>query len=380
MKLAIIHFLPLEYYPPVTNLLDYLVNYPSNKFEKIKVFSTTNNKKRKNYQFPIQLPHKSIRRTPFPNEKNNSISRIIKYLKFNLQTLILLTFLKPDKILYFESYSAWPVYVYARYINRKVRIFIHNHEYSSKDWYQNTMKQVRYFHKLERKWLYPKAVWNSQTNPDRLDFFHRDHPYLNKEQLRVMPNYPPKTWQTSTKKKINTKDSSPLKLVYVGSLSFQSTYLKEVCEWIIKQNGKIHLDIFSFNLYDDVKSYLSNLSYEFINFHEKGIEYNDIPNILPEYDVGLIFYKAYSRNVTNCVSNKFYEYVALGLDVWFSQVMTTTNQHTNINSFPKVIPVDFENLDKFDWKSAASHEGLQHKPTNFFCEDIYEELVDKIIV
>jgi hypothetical protein len=49
------------------------------------------------------------------------------------------------------------------------------------------------------------------------------------------------------------------------------------------------------------------------------------------------------------------------------------------STFPKVLSVDFENLNNLNWQKATNHEGLEYKPTNYFCEDVYGELVDFMI-
>ena len=406
-KLAILHFLPLEYYPPVTNFLDYLNSDHHNDFENIKVYSTYNIKERKEYRpldkevigsigKEVDRPENStsvlktkrsknlitLYRSPFPKATNHSIIRLLKYLHFNIFTLFGLVIYRPNSLLYFESYSAWPAYFYTRFFNRKCRIFIHNHEYADKKWYVTTMKQVRYFHQLERKWLYPRAVWNSQTNEDRLRLFWNDHPKLKLESLKVMPNYPPKKWKESLlSPKIHDKHSinDPLKIVYIGSISFQNTYILKFCNWIEEQNGEIIFDIYSYNLYEDVKNFLRSLNSSYINYFEEGIEYSRIPEILNNYNVGVIFYTAYSDNVINCVSNKFYEYFACGLDVWFSDIMRSTHSLVTKNTYPKVVPVDFEKLDEFDWQKAFDKEGFTNKPSEYYCEEVYEELVKELL-
>lgn len=385
IKIAIIHYLPLEYYPPVTNLMDTLAGTHPKKIESIKVYSCHDVKGREKYQ-----PHSTekstkciaIRRSPFPRDTDNALIRLYKYIHFNLFTLVGLLLQRPTSILYFESYSAWPTYIYSRFFNRKCRIFIHNHEYADKGWYATTMHQVRYFHRLEKKWLYPRAVWNSQTNSDRLQFFHNDHPTLRPETLRIMPNYPPRSWkfQIETVSPGTPKLHKPniLKIVYVGSLSFHNTYLKEFCNWVIQQNGRVQFDIYAYNLYNNVKEYLNNLGSPNINYFDDGLEYNNIPMVISNYDVGIIFYKAYSQNVINCISNKFYEYFACGLDVWFSAVMKSTHRHATDNTYPKLIPVDFEDLHQFDWQVAINKKGMTQKPSEYFCEDAFQPLIKEL--
>jgi hypothetical protein len=288
--------------------------------------------------------------------------------------------------------------MYTKYCNRKCRIFIHFHEYASKQWYQTTMKQVRYFHHFEKKWLFPRATWISQTNSDRLQFFHQDHPYLKKEQLHVMPNYPPKSWRirelaqkhisklhnkpvakSQQANQLISSKANPLKLIYVGSLSFQSTYLKELCEWVVLQNGKVQFDVYAYNLYTDVKDYLKNMNSPYVNYYEEGIAYNDQPKVLSQYDVGLILYKAHNQNYTYNAPNKLFEYLACDLDVWYPEVLQGPKPYVTKNSFPKVVPVDFEDLENFDYTKAIDKEGLEYKPSVYFCKEVYGEMVDEII-
>ncbi|WP_289055254.1 hypothetical protein [Carboxylicivirga marina] len=404
IKLVILHYLPIEYYPPVTNLIDYLASERVGDIKQVKVYSTHNVKGREEYQVSrykyqdlkkivdkeIDRSSLIIKRSPFPKESDNSLTRLLKYLHYNLLTLIGLIIYRPNDLLYYESYSAWPVYIYTKYFNRKCRLFIHFHEYASKDWYATTMKQVQYFHRLEKKWLYPRAQWISQTNNDRLQFFHNDHPYIKEEQLRVMPNYPSKDWLkvkgegykekgtklTPTPSTLNLK---PVKLVYVGSLSFQSTYLRELCEWVLNQNGQVLFDIYAYNLYEDVKSYLKGLNSAWVNYYEQGVEYNEQPKLLAQYDVGLILYKAHNQNYTYNAPNKLFEYLACDLDVWYPNVLQGPKPYDTTTTYPKVIPVDFEHLDVFDWRKAINNDGCKYKASDYFCEEVYKELVDEIV-
>lgn len=166
--------------------------------------------------------------------------------------------------------------------------------------------------------------------------------------------------------------------MYVGSLSFQNSYLKEFCNWVINQNGLIQFDIYTYNLFADVKEYLNNLASPNINYYEEGVEYKKIPMVISFYDIGIIFYKPYSANVINCVSNKFYEYLSCGLDVWFSEVMVSTHQHVTNGTYPIVIPVDFENLSQFNWQVAIDKKDKAHKPSDYYCEQVYLKLIKEI--
>lgn len=69
-------------------------------------------------------------------------------------------------------------------------------------------------------------------------------------------------------------------------------YTKELYDWIEAQSGKITLDIYSNNIYDDVGKYLENTRSKFINLYP-GKSYDKLPKILCQYDVSIIFYKPY---------------------------------------------------------------------------------------
>lgn len=406
MKLAIIHYQPLEYYPPVTNLIDYLAKRPSDRFISVRIYTCINVKGRQKYSCrqedigleinknkkikettTINKSHSSfsITRSSFPKESDNGLTRLLKYLHYNLLTLIGLIFYRPNKLIYYESYSVWPVYIYTKYFNRKCHLFIHNHEYESKKEYEKMMTTVKYYHTLEKKWLYPKAQWISQTNADRLKLFHQDHPLISKEVLKVMPNYPPRSWQTKRmgkneiykSQKLNTIGHQPkaIKMVYVGSLSFQSTYLKEVCEWVQKQDGKVQFDVFAYNLYSDIKTYLQELNSPYINYYEQGIEYNEQPKLLDKYQVGLILYKSHNQNFTFNAPNKLFEYLACGLDVWYPDVLQGPQAYNTSNTYPKVVAVDFEQLNAFNWQQAIDKTDCEYKPAEYYCEDVYKQLV-----
>lgn len=383
-KLAIIHYMPLEYYPPVTNLIDYIATEHSDKFRHLKIYSCHNIKKRIPYTISSSVKGNpksvaNIVRFPFPKDNESSPIRLFKYLYFNIFTIFSLILFKPDTILYYESFSVWPAWFYTKFINRNCRIFIHNHEYASPEWYQRSMRLVKQYHKLEKKWLYPKAVWISQTNEKRLSYFLMDHLGLSTSTLHILPNYPPKRWKSVAKQNIDKSDNAPLKIVYVGSLSFHSTYIKEFCEWVLKQDGKIEFHIYSYNSYSDVNSYLKSLNAKVIRFYDGGIEYMQQPAILHRYDVAVILYNPVNINYTYNAPNKLFEYLACGLDVWYPDKMKGPEPYKRDSVYPKVLSIDFENLDSFSWKAAISREGLKEEKSAYYCEEVYKELVEAIL-
>lgn len=362
-KLAIIHYMPLEFYPPIINVLDVLSL--EDKL-KIKVWSTDNNKQRKKYKNKIY----KISRVSFPNLKDSRIIRLLKYFLFNLNCFFGLVIQNPDKIVYFETYSAWPVYWYLKLFGKYKQLFIHYHEYSSPEWYMQNMVLIKRYHQLEKQYLFKKAMWISHTNLDRVGLFLKDHKNVSAHQMQVLPNYPPLKWQKHYKKVLRHEDSIT-KLVYVGSLSLTSTYLKEFCNWVIDQKGAYTFNIYAFNLHDDTIEFLNNLNTELITFHEKGLDYDAIPQTLSNYDIGIVFYKNYSDNVTYCAPNKLFEYMACGLTVWYAKGLEGIKPYQS----EQVKPVDFEALDSANLFNPSIFEKKKEFCNQFNAEHALKPLI-----
>jgi len=365
-KIAIIHWLPLEYYPPVTNLLDYL---SKNNKARYVVFSSDNLKKRKPYFNDVI----SIVRYTFPVSQENIIFRLWKYLLFNIGVLIRLIIFKPEKILYFEPHSAGVVYWYRKFFNEKLALLIHYHEYyEPAQFEQRGMRLVKRYHQYEREFLYEKASWISQTNEKRVELFLRDCPEADTNVVKVLSNYPPQSWLTIAKQQ--PKKAMPLKCVYLGSVALKDSYIKEFCEWIINKRDQATLDIYSYNIPKDTVEFLLTLKEESIQLFDSGIQYQEIPDVLGKYQIGLILHKGDTLNYVYNAPNKLFEYLACGLDVWFPKAMIGIYPYERNDSVPKVIGVDFTKMNKFDIDKAIERNGLPWKPYMFCYEDVLPEL------
>lgn len=370
MKLAIVHFRPLEYYPPVHNLIRYLSENTPDFI--IEVYTTNNHSGLKKISYEAPAIHRMV--TIMPQQAK--WIRFLKYFYFNLYTFFSILLNKPDRLIYFETISSFPVFLIKRFFYRKMPIFIHYHEYTSPQQYQTAMFLERFFHHRE-PYLYKKAKWISHTNPDRLSLFANDHKEIDfTGKLFDLPNFPPQRWHKSTRKALN-KSKSSLKLVYVGSLSLKNMYAKELFDWIHQQEGKVRLDVFSINIRKEVLDYLKKINCTDIHF-KGGVAYDDLPNVLPDYHVGLVLYNGNSLNFTYNAPNKLFEYLACDLDVWFSSDLISSYPYINTQTYPKTIKVDFKALPSFNWKKAVDRKGLPHHPTEYFCERVLTKLVDQL--
>jgi len=328
--------MPLEYYPPVTNFLNVIAKHAF----FVKVWTTHNTKKRITYH---NEKLKNINRSPFPEKSDNVLKRVFKYFCFNISCFIGLVKYKPEAILYYESYSVYPVFLYMKFFGKATKLYIHYHEYEDRESYKNGMKLVKYYNELEKKFLYGRASWISQTNKERLHMFASDHPKLPSEVLKIMPNYPPKIWSSQVNGK--SKASKDIIItVYVGSLSLKDTFIREYCDWVLNQNGKVCFHVYAYNLDDDTIAYLSSLNTDYIVFYTKGVEYNKMPALLADYDIGLILYKAHTKNYKHNAPNKLFEYLACKLLVLYPDVMSGMALYQSDN----VIRLNFEQIPSFN--------------------------------
>lgn len=364
-KIAVVHYQPLEYYPPVTNFLD-IASKKENL--KIGIWTTHNLKKRKIYE---QEEVDFISRNKMPNPKEHPIKRLLKYLDFNLRCLVGLVLFSPDRILYFETYSVWPVYIYLRFFNRSAELFIHYHEYFNPQWYQEGMKTLKIYHKWEVDFLYKRAVWISQTNEDRIQLFVEDNPKFDSAKMQILPNFPPGRWSHTN---LKSKIMEPLRTVYIGTLTVENSYLKEYCDWVMSQKGKVCFDIYGFNYNVNTLTYLKGIDSPFIKFFEEGVDYQEIPLVLKQYDVGLILYTAENENFKYNASNKLFEYLVCGLQVWYSDKMLGIKPYENLN----VVKVNFEKLEGFEYQNVTEDEHCLE--LDFTAELALEPLINKLVL
>lgn len=362
--MVIIHFLPLENYPPIINLLNTIDNLESG--EDITVITTNNSVGLK----PIYCKNIKIKRIGqiYPQP----YLRILHYLKFYIFGLITLLVRRPRKILWYETLSSLPAIIYYYLTWEKPKLFVHYHEYMSPEEIREGMVLVHWLHKVENK-VYPNISWLSHTNELRLELFLNEHKMVKRDISKVLPNFPPQVWNKENPSK---EFSQPIKLVYVGSFaSFETIYIKEFVRWLEHNQPHFTLDIYSFEIPDEIKVYCSipNL------FFKGKLQYDQLPSILPQYDIGLILYKGHIKNYLLNAPNKLFEYLACGLDVWFPKKMIGTHPYTIEQSYPKVIPVDFDSLDHFNWKEAVNHDKLRYAPVQFYAEKALSPLITMLI-
>jgi hypothetical protein len=345
------------------NWLNYLSDHAGHGME-IRVFTRSPQSGMQKYNSPAK-PIK-IDRSANPKSQN-FVYRYWGYLNFYFSTITKMVLWKPDILLYYETLSSFPAIVYKKIFNSRCCLLVHYHEYTSQEEYKNEMILNRWWHALEKK-TYPLYQWVSHTNQDRMELFLKDNKKIMIPNTHVLPNYPPAGWQ---KKNIPDQIGLPVKFVYVGALSLETMYVKEFAEWVSGLNGKATWDIYSNNIAEDAKLYFSLLQNKNIHFHG-GVNYYLLPGIFKNYQVGVILYKGHIPNYVYNVPNKLFEYFACGLDVWFPHSMKSSLPYATENHYPKILAVDFGNLDQLNLLSAVSHLGLVYKASSFYANEQFD--------
>jgi hypothetical protein len=371
-RLAVVHWFPIEYYPPATNLLNFLSN---EKAITVACYTTHNPKKRK----PFKNDNITIVRDDFPSADKSKWQRLLCFLSFQIWTTLRLIATWPKTVIYIEPQSAFPVAAYAA-INWRAKIFCHHHEYHDPVQFNRPgMLLARFNHKIEKAFLFRRCVWISHTNEKRMELFKRDIPALNDSVLKILPNYPPKSWlKHGSSTRADAQSSGPLKLVYVGSLSTTTTFIEELVQWVASANGSATLDVYCYNSDSSISKLFEKSNPPHVRFHSEGIEYEAIPNKLVEFDVGVILYKGETTNYAFNATNKLFEYIAVGLDVWYPEEMRGVKPYQDLTTSPRIVEVDFKQSESL----SSARDNFYPRPPfvakEYYCEEALSSLYQEI--
>jgi hypothetical protein len=251
-SLVIVHFQPLEKYPPVVNFIRFVQQQPDYQKE-LHVITTHSGDGKALINFPGVQVHRVVKW-----KNRNRIQRLLFYVFFNIKSLWLLLKYRPHKLLYYETLSAFGPWIYKKWINKKSSLYIHYHEYTSVQEYKTGMALNRWLHEKEKQ-LYPVASWISHTNDDRMKFFLKDIGAPLSLPAYILPNYPFSTWKdiASTVKR---NGDQRIAFVYVGALSMQTMHTQQMAEFLAAHKDKCYWDIYSDNHTSEAIGFLKALN------------------------------------------------------------------------------------------------------------------------
>jgi hypothetical protein len=366
-RIAVVHWLPLEQFPPVENLLKELGRGDD---VTVRCFTTRNDR---------GLPDldtggiKTLRWT-FPSKGMNRWSRLLLLVGFQLWVSLRLVVFRPSTVLYYEPHSAGAVFLYVMLFGR-VRLFVHNHEYREQSHFKDPGNRLfALFHRLEKRFLYRRAEMISHTNQDRVRMFLEDLPSIDPAKMRAIPNFPAHDWLSDLEPR---QGDGPIRMIYVGAASFQDTFIREFVEWFGSQPpDSVTLTLMVNNTHPETREWLLGLREQNISVNVNGVPYSELPRVLREHDIGVILYRGTTRNYIYNAPNKLFEYLICGLDVWFPQVMVGIRSYADKPERPRVRAVDFAAPE--DLNLALSHftEQADWRPWTGTCRDSLRPLLD----
>jgi hypothetical protein len=85
-------------------------------------------------------------------------------------------------------------------------------------------------------------------------------------------------------------------------------------------------------------------------------------------------YRGNTRNYIYNETNKLFEYLACGLDVWYPKQMLGIKPHARTDIAPRIIELDFERLQDIQMAELRERSGLKFQPFDHRCEDVLSEL------
>ena len=215
-------------------------------------------------------------------------------------------------------------------------------------------------------------TWISHTNEERLQRFQSDEKLADGATGHIMPNYPGKAWLQN--KAVKTGQG---RIVYVGAVSRETMYFENFINWVLQQHGRFTFDIFSSHINEEDKRWIQQCDKRYIKLHT-AVDYYSLPVTLAQFDTGVILYKGHIPNYVINAPNKLFEYLACELDVWVAKEITGCSDYYTDNTWPKVLPVDFQQMEGFDWKAAIDKTGLQYRSSPWYYEEVYPAIADAL--
>lgn len=271
--------------------------------------------------------------------------RVTGYLGWHVRAAAQLAAWKPDALISVEPHSALAAWIYYRFFRGSASLFIHHHEYyAAADFLRPGMRLLRATMELEREYLFARARWVSQTNAERLRMLLGWNSRIAPQAARVWPNYPPREWVARAAAMNPAHDKVVTRFVYLGSASFEDTFIREAVEWVARRPTTASLHVAGDNVASDVRDWLRTQALPHVSFDFSGVDYDDLPRLLTSFDVGLVLYKGNTLNFIHNVPNKAVEYLACGLEVWYAREMKGMTRFRDENPAEPIREMDFRDL------------------------------------
>lgn len=331
-KLTIVHYANVNLYPPVQNLLAELSVSDGPEVELITGYR---------YEFP------GLRVVNPKGFFQYSRSKLLHYAWWFLVLLWKSAREVPGtKTLVYEANS------FPALLLKSIRpdVWLHFHEYRRPD--RTQLSFFEWLSEREIRRLIMKPVYVSHVTKTRKRLLMDEGVKLRNE-IRVMWNCPRLEWS----ERLEPSETLANTVIMVGALG-ENTWSKEVMEAFEGQN-EYELHVYGKDEFESTR----NVKYC------GWVDYQDLPERLSNYRVGLVWYNNQSINFTSGISNKIFEYLHCGLHAIVSQDMAEAKRQLLVEYSNMVSFVDFQSND---WmkvlRKSFSHEQMLNQKHHFkFC-------------
>ncbi len=369
-RLLVIHWFPLEQFPPAQNLLNVCSERPSLTTAAVTTAGTA--------AWRFCTPHVRIYRSRFPVRGQWKICRLLQFLAFPLLCLVRALLLRPQTLLYYEPHSA-PAALLVMLLFPRTKLCIHYHEYRQLQHFQdagNAIARLGFW--LERRFLFRRAAWISHTNPERCELFLRDCPIVSRAVVKALPNLPPMAWCHAAKA-AELRSAAPIRLIYVGAVSLHDTYIAEIIDWLrALPPQQVTLDLYISNYDEKTAAFLRENTLPGVRIHLGGLPYAELPRVLAEGHLGLIIYKCTTVNYIYNAPNKLFEYLACGLNVLYPEQMLGVQPWIDAVRPQSVVPVRFAELAALTPQDLPL-PGALCRPWPWSGDSIYRPFLDEVL-
>ena len=278
--LVIVHYAPVDLYPPVQNLISELVGEPNLEVRLIT-----------GYPYLSDFVNVRSPRGWFAYERFPWLHHLWWFFTLWKKAWVW----KHEKWLLYEA-NSYPALLA---LASERDIWLHFHEYRRPKNPESILE--RWYETRIRSFLH-KTYRVSHVTDARIKLLKEELGQSSDVKFERMWNCPRFQWADGALK----SDELPKTIVVVGALG-KSCWASEVIESMKKQN-KYTLHVYGKD---------SFTSTERVQF--KGwVNYSELPSVLERYRVGLVWYNGNSTNVKTSISNKIFEYLHSGLHVLLS--------------------------------------------------------------
>lgn len=371
IRLAVVHWFPLEQFPPAQNMLNFLASQL-----KSDILCCTTTRRSETYRFDNSAV--VLKYSSFPERQFSRLTRFCFLVWFPIWTFFRLLLFRPTHVFYIEPHSAPATFLYCL-LFPGTRLLCHYHEYREPSHFKkrgNFIARIGY--QLERLSLFKKLEWISHTNLDRVRLFLADNPKVSGTKVHELPNLPPANWQANSERQ-PAREVPYVRMVYVGAISLRDTYIEALVQWLESfSHNEVKLDLYINNIDTDTLDFLEKHHSANLTVHRYGVPYAQLPSILPNYDIGLILYRCNSINYVYNAPNKLFEYLTCGLNVLYPKQMLGAAPYARRNVRPWVIAIDFDQLSNLKIEELL-RENLPEQAWTTSSESVYEKLLLKIV-